>query len=331
MTGFLTGLLLTGCDAGMDRLIARELRKLSDTTPLTDGGLHIVFGGTGTLSSDQERAGSSVAVIAGGEVFVFDAGPGSTRVLAGARVPLSAITTVFLTHFHSDHYSDLGELTIASEISGRAAPLTLYGPPGLREVAAGFEAAYGIDHANRAAQHPGNLQADRARYIVHELSDVSGLTPVLSRSGVEVSVFEVDHSPVEPAYGYRISYAGRSAVISGDTAYYAPLSEYAAGADVLIHEAMDKELAVRVADISRQIGQDRTAVLIEDALVNHSTPEDAARIAQGAQVNQLVLTHISPPLITPMIRRNFIQSARARFDGGVVIAQDGAWLDLEAR
>jgi len=331
MSGLLTTLLLSGCEAGMDRLIAWELKKLYDDTPLTDGGLHVIFGGTGTLSSDRDRAGASVAIVAGGEIFVVDAGPGSTRVLASSRVPLSAISTVLLTHVHSDHYGDLGELTIASEVNGRVEPLTLYGPPGVGRIAAGFEMAYAADHANRAAQHPGNLHPENASYTVHELESVEGLTPIFSRDGVEVSVFEVDHRPVEPALGYRISYGGRTVVVSGDTAYYEPLSEYAKGADLLIHEAMDKAFAVRVADISREIGQERTAVLIEDALPNHSTPEDAARIAHAAGVEQLALTHISPPLITPMLRRQFLQSAREIFDGEVVLAEDGDWIDLEGR
>ena len=323
--------LLTGCEAGMDQLIARELRKLSDTTVLTDGDLHVVFGGTGTLSSDPDRAGASVAVIAGGEVIVVDAGPGSTRVLAGAQVPLSAVSTVLLTHIHSDHYGDLGELTIASEIMGRAAPITVYGPPGVEDIAAGFVMAYATDHANRAAQHPGNLVEDNARLRAEPLTDISGPKVLFSRNGVEVSVFEVDHSPVEPAYGYRISYAGRSVVISGDTGPYPPLAEYAQGADLLIHEAMDKEFALRVARISREIDQERTAILIEDALPNHSTPEDAAQIARDAAVEQLALTHISPPLITPMLRYRFVQSARRYFDGEVILAEDGTRVDLEAR
>ena len=131
--------------------------------------------------------------------------------------------------------------------------------------------------------------------------------------------------------GYRIEYAGRSVVISGDTLYYPPLATYAEGVDLLIHEAMDKDFAVRVADISRELDQDRTAVLIEDALSNHSTPQDAARIAQAAGASQLVLTHVSPPLITPLLRFNFVRSAEAEFDGAVVIAEDGAWIDLEGR
>lgn len=331
MVGWIATFLFSGCDAGMDRLIAGELKKLSDETPLTDGGLHVVFGGTGTLSSDRTRAGASVAVLAGGEIFVIDAGPGSTRVLSNSRVPLSAITTVLITHIHSDHYGDLGELSIASEINGRTMPLTVYGPPGVGKIAAGFELAYATDHANRAAQHPGNLHADNAFYTVHELEGVEGLVPIFSRGGVEVSVFEVDHRPVAPALGYRISYGGRTVVVSGDTAYYEPLAEYAKGADLLIHEAMDKAFAARVADISREIGQERTAVLIEDALPNHSTPTDAARIAQSAGVGQLALTHISPPLITPMLRWKFLQSARSEFDGGVVIAEDGHWIELEGR
>ena len=323
---------LAGCEGAMDRLIARELQALADTSALEDGDLHVVFGGTGTLSSDADRVGSSVAILAGGEVIVIDAGPGSTRVLASHKVPLAAVSTVLITHLHSDHYGDLGELTIASEIMGRDHPVSVYGPPGTAAVAAGFEAAYAPDHQNRAAQHPGNLHAAQASLAAAELDAPLGTAlPVFSRGGIVVEAFAVDHRPVEPALGYRVTYAGRTVVVSGDTAYFEPLAEFARGADLLIHEAMDKTFALRIARISREIGRERTAVLIEDALPNHSTAEDAARIAQAAGVGTLALTHISPPLISPMLRRQFVRSARRAFDGEVFMAEDGMRVDLEAR
>lgn len=81
-------LTLLGCaDSLTDSLIDRELARLDDTSALEDGGLHVVLGGTGTLSTD-DRAGSSVAVLAAGEVLVFDVGPGSTRGLVVTAFPV---------------------------------------------------------------------------------------------------------------------------------------------------------------------------------------------------------------------------------------------------
>jgi ribonuclease Z len=59
---------------------------------------------------------------------------------------------------------------------------------------------------------------------------------VYDKAGVQVTAFEVDHAPVKPAFGYRIDYAGRSVVLSGDTRVSENLIRHAQGVDVLVHE-----------------------------------------------------------------------------------------------
>ncbi|MCP4808773.1 MAG: MBL fold metallo-hydrolase [Proteobacteria bacterium] len=281
-------LFLLACSSPTDALIDRELAAMNDTSLLSDGDLHVVFGGTGTLSTD-DRAGSSVAILAADRVLLFDTGPGSTRVLGQSGVPLQHVDTVFLTHFHSDHYGDLGQLTIASEVLGRDHALTVVGPDGVEDVVAGFEQAYRIDHDHRAAQHPGHLEAPST--TVRQVDD--GV--VFNEDGLVVRAFRVDHEPVEDAWGYRVEDAGKVVVISGDTRTSDAVVENAEGADLLIHEAMDKALAEQVA----RRADERTGALIRDALVNHSSAADAARVAQLAGADQLAPTHISPPLVAP--------------------------------
>jgi ribonuclease Z len=59
---------------------------------------------------------------------------------------------------------------------------------------------------------------------------------VYDKAGVKVTAFEVDHAPVTPAFGYRIDYAGRSVVLSGDTRVSENLIRHAQGVDLLVHE-----------------------------------------------------------------------------------------------
>ena len=59
---------------------------------------------------------------------------------------------------------------------------------------------------------------------------------VYQKGGVKITAFEVDHTPVKPAFGYRIDHASRSVVLSGDTRISENLIHYAGGVDVLIHE-----------------------------------------------------------------------------------------------
>ena len=97
---------------------------------------------------------------------------------------------------------------------------------------------------------------------------------------------------------------------------------------MLVHEAMDKDLAEKVAVVADERGQERTAALVRDALVNHSTAGEAADIARLAGVDTLVLTHISPPLKAPHLRRRFKRQATEVFEGEVLLARDGMTLKL---
>src|SRR6185437_795386 len=60
---------------------------------------------------------------------------------------------------------------------------------------------------------------------------------IYQANDLSIIAFTVDHGDaIKPAYGYRIEYRGRAAVISGDTRYNANVLRYGAGADLLVHE-----------------------------------------------------------------------------------------------
>ena len=69
------------------------------------------------------------------------------------RVPLQNIAGVFLTHFHSDHIGELGEIRLQTWVAGRKTPLKVYGPPGVEQVVAGFNQAYALDDGYRTEHH----------------------------------------------------------------------------------------------------------------------------------------------------------------------------------
>ena len=94
---------------------------------LSDKGLHVFFCGTGSPMPDLTRAGACLAIIAGGRVVVIDAGPGSYAKLAASGIPPARLDTVLLTHLHSDHIGDLGELATQSWLGGGPCPSTSMG------------------------------------------------------------------------------------------------------------------------------------------------------------------------------------------------------------
>jgi ribonuclease Z len=321
------------------RIVDSIVRTYVDYSSWNDGNIHVLFGGTGTLSSDT-RAGASVAIVINSELFLFDVGPGSTRKLLQMNTPIHWTQNIFISHLHSDHYGDFGEFSIATEIFGRQKSLTVYGPAGTAQMVEGFAMAYRQDHDFRKEQHPGFLQTELSLHNAIELHNNSQLntdviqlssdeaTLVFEQNDVKVSALLVQHEPVTPAIAYRLDYKNRSIVISGDTAYEPKLASFSKDADILIHEAMDKEFARVVSESFEKQGGHRKAEMILESMSNHSTPQEAGEIAQIASAKNLVLTHISPPLVLPKVKRDFRKKAEGTFSGKVTIAEDGLHLTL---
>lgn len=305
-----------------------------DVAMLSDGQLHVVMCGTGSPLADATRASACVAVVAAGEVILIDTGPGSWRQVALNKLPAQNVSAVLLTHFHSDHIGDLGETITQSWIAGRAKPLEVYGPPGVEKVVAGFAQAYSLDVDYRVVHHSDQMLpragAGAVARIVN-LKSADEAATVFERNGLKVIAFKVEHDPVKPAYGYRLDYHGRSVVISGDTTKSANLAKHAAGADLLIHEVLAKDiLTIASANLERG-GDKRRAKLTRDILTYHASPIDAAEIAATAKVETLVFTHMVPPLNPPVTEQMFLRGVAEIFKGKVVIAKDGLRFDLPAR
>jgi ribonuclease Z len=325
-------LLLAGCDRLIDRQIEAAMER--DTNLLRAPDLTVVLCGTGSPLPDGERAGPCTAVIAGGELVLVDTGPGSWETVDLARLPTSALSAVLLTHFHSDHIGDLGETITQSWIAGRAKPLDVYGPPGVARVVDGFNAAYAQDVGYRTAHHDAqHMPPAAAPAAAHEIALPANdaAAPVFDRNGLRVTMFPVEHDPVQPAVGYRFEYRGRAVVVSGDTARSDSLRRHAQGADLLIHEALQPEMMARIAAVAERSGNKRLAKMARDTLDYHASPVEAAEVARAAGVKTLVFTHMVPPPRNAILRRMFLGGVGDAYDGEVVVGEDGMRFTLPPR
>lgn len=272
----------------------------------------ILLGTGGGPRPRTNRAGSSQVIIVNDAAYVIDCGDGVARQFAALDVPLTRLRHIFITHQHSDHNADYGNLILAAWAVGLESRIDTWGPPPLEKITRLFFEMSAYDIGVRMADE--GKPAIVPLVHVHEFTE-SGI--VLNEEGVKVTSALVPHPIVEPAFAYRFDTSDRSIVISGDTAPSDNLINLARGADVLVHEAMYlpaiDRLAARVPNAKR---------LKEHILASHTTAEDAGRVAQVARVKLLVLSHLIPPDDPTITDEMWTRAAQVHFRGPVIVAKD---------
>jgi ribonuclease Z len=319
-----------------ERLLVRVFDRALANDPIAalPDGLHVGLCGSGSPMPDPTRSGPCTVVVAGSRVFVVDSGVGSTKTLSLMNLPPARVGAIFLTHFHSDHIADLGELMLQRWAGGAAsAPVPVYGPPGVDQVVAGFNQAYLLDRGYRIAHHgPKVVPPSGFGGAPHPFA-ISAAGPdvtVIDEPDLKVVAFPVNHHPVEPAVGYLFVYKGRRAVVSGDTAASPRLVAAAKGADVLVHEGLSPRLVGLQRDIALRHGRANLAAILHDILSYHTTPEQAAGEAEQAHVRYLLFTHVIPPLPMKSLEGPWLGDARSLFHGTIRVGHDGDFISMPA-
>ena len=296
-------------------------------------GLHVYICGSGSPMPDASRAGPCLGVLAGDRAYVFDAGTGGVRNLGSMGFPIGRLDSVFLTHLHSDHIDGLGELLLLSWIAGsRTTPTPVYGPVGTGQVVTGFNAAYQIDSTYRLAHHGTEIANPEgfggSAFEIDTPAGPAGSRVVYEDADLTIMALTVDHSPIEPAFGYRIDYKGRSVSLSGDTVFHPGFVAASEGVDLMLHEALNRDMLSTIGTKLGERGNPNGQKIFADIVDYHATPEEAARAAQDAGADQLVLYHIVPPLPAPLLESVFIGDAGSNFEGKITVGRDGMIFSL---
>jgi len=311
-----------------------EARAGGDAVAGLPDGLHLFLCGTGSPLPDPARAGPCAAVIAGDRLYVIDVGEGASRTLARAQFPLGQLDGLFLTHLHSDHIDGLGELLLQAWVAGgREAPLPVYGPAGTDKVVGGLRTAYEIDEGYRIAHHGPKVVHPTGfggSTQIIALPDGTDTLVAYDQGGVKITAIRVNHAPINPAFGYRIDYKGRAITISGDTVYSPSFTAASKGADLMLHEALNKDMIAALGAKLAERGQAANAQIMNDIQNYHASPEDAARSAKEAGVKALVLYHLVPAPPVRLIEPMFLGNAPKVFAGTLRLANDGMLIHLPA-
>jgi ribonuclease Z len=266
--------------------------------------------GSGSPLPDPLRAGPSTLVRTSAGDLLFDCGRGVLMRTAAAASAAGALKALLLTHLHSDHITDLNDVITSRWVTAFVPnPLTIYGPVGTEGVVRATEAMLEPDIGYRLDHHEDlNWRPDS---VVHEVTD--GV--VLEDGDLRVTTGPTDHKPVHPTVGYRVTDGDQSVVIAGDTVPCDGLDALCAGADVLVHTVVRRDL-IEAVNLARLL----------DVLDYHSSVQDAARTAARAGVKTLILNH-PVPAPPPEGEAEWVAQAAEHFDGTVVVARDLTTID----
>jgi ribonuclease Z len=308
------------------------VEKLPQTQLLHDGKLHVFLLGTGSPEVEMQnvRKPACLAIIADGQVLLFDAGEGAMQTMAGLGLPYELISNVFMTHWHSDHFGGLGQVMNDTWLHGRNVPLNIWGPYGTKQVIEGLNKAYALDAVFRTAtMPPGVLNPEIAGAVPHEVEGSTGAVPVYSSGAIKVSAFLVDHAPVVPAFGYVITYHGAKIVISGDTCIFKSLEEQSKAADILVSEAYSHAINTEEMAADKVVGDDARVAVLKDLSKYHADTLDLAKMAQRAGVKHLFITHLVPPVdTTSEAKQHFIEGMSDFYKSEIVVTDDGDQIEL---
>ena len=285
-----------------------------------------MFLGTAGSMPTAQRAPSSLLVRRGGERLLVDCGEGTQRQLLRSSVGLVELREIFFTHYHADHFLGLPGMLKTFALRGRDLPITIYGPPGLRDLFTSLRRIFGrltypyelvelrpgdaIDRGDYAlaafqVRHGVNgvgyalVEADRPGRFDVAAADALGVPFGPERGALQRGepVNLADGKTVAPEAVLGPPRPGRKIVLAGDTAYAETVVDASRGADLIVHEATFSE--------DERDRADETL---------HSTAADAAHVAASADASMLALTHLSPRYFGPDI----LDEARAIFPETVV-------------
>jgi ribonuclease BN (tRNA processing enzyme) len=281
-------------------------------TASSAGAKLILLGTAGGPRPRLNRAAPAQVIVVNGVAYVVDCGNGVAAQLVRAGVPLRSIRHIFITHHHSDHNADYGNLLLLAWTAGLEDRVDTWGPPPLARMRELFLQMNAFDIKTRIADEGRSPLAP----LVHAHERTAGGI-VMKDANVTVTCVLVDHPPVVPAFAYRFDTPERSIVISGDTKRSDALIRLAQGADVLVHEAL------YVSAVERLVAPLPNAVALRRSILSHHTPaEDVGRIAKAAGVKTLVLSHFVPAEDTSLTDQAWSDAVRSTFNGEIVVGKD---------
>ncbi len=272
----------------------------------------IVFLGTkGGPRVDVGPSNPANLVVVNDTPFVIDCGMGVSRQLASAGVPLASVKYILISHHHSDHNLEYGNLVYNAWAAGLSTPIHSFGPKGLEAMTRTYWELNKFDVETRIEDEG---RPDPRKLLIAK--DIAEEGVVLQTADVKVTAFRTPHPPIMDNFAYKFETPDGVIVFSSDTAYNPKLAEFAKGADVLVHEAL------YVPWVDRLVARVKNgATLKKHLLESHTAVEDVGKIAAAAGVKVLVLSHLVPGDLD-VTDDTWTEGVKKNFSGKIVVARD---------
>ncbi|CAG0994209.1 Ribonuclease Z [Methanosarcinales archaeon] len=299
----------------------------------------VTFLGTGGSLPTPDRNPSSVFVNREGDMILFDCGEGTQQQMMRAKTGMT-LDSIFITHFHADHFLGIPGLIQTMSFNGRTEPLDIYGPVWTKQfinllIQLGY---YKLGFVINAHELVDGDIIDKGDYSVkavgtdHGIPSLGYVLAEKKRVGrfnrekaIELGIpvgrlfsklqngepVTINGKTILPSQVIGQSRPGRKIVYSGDTRPCENLEKESAGADLLIH---DSTLAEDLKDWALE--------------TKHSTSKEAALIAKNANVKQLVLTHISSRYSE---KRDVLLHEAKKVFGNSMIAEELMEIEVQLR
>jgi ribonuclease BN (tRNA processing enzyme) len=298
-----------------------------------EGTKLVLLGTRGGPGVNLTQGQSASAVVVDGTPYLFDCGYGAVRQLVASGIGLQRVSTLFLTHLHNDHTSDIAALLSLQWTGSKAAPTDVYGPHGTARLVEGAIAFFRNDVEIRMVDE-GRTVLPEALFRGHDVAATAAPTRVLADDRVTVTAAESDHfleraksQMPHRALAYRVDTKARSIVFSGDTPYSKNLVALARDADLFVCEVIAQSVYDETMERARADAAAGNVNSINRHIAEtHSTPAVVGRMAREARVKTVVLNHQLPAARVPggvdFAVTAFIDGVREEFDGEVIVGHD---------
>ena len=291
----------------------------------------MLLGTRGGPGVDLVRSQAASVVVVDGMPYLFDCGYGAVRQLVASGVGIQRMSTLFLTHLHNDHTSDIAALLSLQWTGTKTAPTEIYGPYGTARLVAGAIEFFRADVEIRTVDEGRNARPE-ALYHGHDVQATATPTEVLKDERVRVTAAESEHfleraksQMPHRALAYRIDTKERSIVFSGDTPYSKNLVALARDADVFVCEVMAQSVYEQMMARAQADASGRPEQRLGHVAETDSSPTVDGRMAAEAKVNrgaQSPAPAARAPGGVDFPVTSFIDGVRAQFGGEVIVGQD---------